>query len=147
MRATNEVRVMRADLCDAVTVGADARPRQLHRANDTLLYRRGERLVVESPTVTAEIDAAGRWELPVAVDADVLRRLAGRLPEASTVTLLFVAGRLHVGPTSIEACSAALEVPDVQDSGGQLVMPGFAPITDRERIEQRARAPLRPRRR
>lgn len=147
MRATNEVVVARADLLEAVTVGADAPPRELRRAGVTLLHWRGGRLAIETPTLTAEVEAAGRWETPVAVDAVVLRRLVTKLPDAPTVTVIYVIGRLHVGPTSVPASNASLEVQDVQDGGGQLLMPGMAPVSDRERLERLARAPMRPRRR
>jgi hypothetical protein len=147
MRASHDVTVARADLVDAVTTGADRPPRNLRLAGDTLLHWRCGRFVVATPTVTAEIEVKGRWEHPVAVDATLLRRLAERLPTNPTVTLVFVAGRLHVGPTSIEARNAALHVLEAQDGDGQLLMPGLAPVTDRERIERLARAPMRPRRR
>jgi len=81
MRTGNEVTVVRADLLDAVTAGAGTPPRDLRRSVVTLLHWRGGRLVIESPTLTAEIEAAGRWETPVAVDADVLRRLVTKLPD------------------------------------------------------------------
>jgi len=147
MRASNEIIVSRADLLDAVTAGADAPPRDLRWAGVTLVHLRGGRLVIESPTVTAEVEVAGRWEMPVAVDANVLRWLVSKLPDAPTVTLIYVAGRLHVGPTSIEARNAAFEVAEAHDEGGQTVLPGFSPVTDRDRLRQRAVAPMRPKRR
>ena len=147
MYASNEVVVARADLVDALTVGADGPPRDLNRPSDTLLHWRSGRLAIKTPTVAAEIEAAGQWQIPVAADAEVLRRLVERLPTTPTVVLVYVAGRLHVGPTSIEAHNAALEMPDVQDAGGQLLMPGLAPVTDRERLKRRAEAPIGPRRR
>jgi hypothetical protein len=86
------------------------------------------------------------------------RRLIG-LP------LLYADGRLFFDNLSIEAKPAAGVMPTQDErpsarwkpprertgmqlalKGDQLLMPGLAPITDRDRLERMAKAPMRPRR-
>lgn len=140
MRARNEVTVLRSDLVHALSAAHD-------RAGEMLIYRRGGYLALHTSKLTAEIEADGPWETPVAADAATLVRLAAKLPRTARITLVYAAERLHVGPTCLPARNAALELETKRQEAGQLVIPGIAPVTDRERLDAMARAPLRPRRR
>ena len=123
-------------------------------------------LIVETPYVRTEVAAVGTWKQPIAVNARLLITVARRLPKADRITLLYVNGRLFFDGVSIEAKPAAGMTPAQDGRLGaiweplpqrtatqfsphddQLLIPGVVPVTDRERLEQMARAPMRPRRR
>jgi hypothetical protein len=123
-------------------------------------------LIVETPYVRTEIAAVGTWKQPVAINARLLITVARRLPKADRITLLYANGRLFFDGVSIEAKPAADTTPaqdgrlgaiweplpqptatQLSPQGDQLLIPGVVPITDRERLEQMAKAPMRPRRR
>ena len=170
MRASNEMTVNRREFLAAVTCmpRGGLRSRAEHSPRKTLIYADPPMLIVETPYVRTEVAAKGRWEQPVAVYARLLITVARKLPKTDCVTLLYVNGRLYFDRLSIDATpaagmrparnaelGAALEsVPahsrlatPVEVADGQLLMPGLSPVTDRERLEQRARAPIGPRRR
>lgn len=140
MRARNEITVLRSDLVRALTAAHDT-------AGEMLIYRRSTFLALQTRTLRAEIEAEGIWEMPVAADAAALRRLARKLPRSERITLVYAADRLHVGPTGMAARNASLAPEADRQEAGQLVIPGLAPITDRDRLAAMARAPVRPRRR
>jgi hypothetical protein len=170
MRASNEVTVDRREFLAAVTriPRGGLRSRAEYSPRKTLIYADPPMLIVETPYVRTEVAAKGRWEQPVAVNARLLITVARKLPKTDSITLLYVSGRLYFDRLSIDATPAAgmratrqaqlgvtLEwaptptraVTPAGVEGHQLLMPGLAPLTDRERLEQRAMAPMRPRRR
>ena len=170
MRASNEVTVNRKELLAAVTriPRGGLRKRGQHAPRSTLIYAEPPMLIVETPYVRTEVTATGAWEQPVAVNARLLIMITRKLPKTECVTLLYVNGRLFFERLSIDATPAAGmtrtksgrlsampgSTPTPQRSAspvpvrdGQLLMAGFAPVTDRERLEQRAKAPMGPRRR
>lgn len=170
MRASNEVTVDRREFVAAVTrvLRGGLRKRGHYSPRTTLIYADPPMLVVETPYVRTELTAKGAWQQPVAADARLLVTVARKLPKTDSLRLLYVNGRLYFDRLSIDAAPAPGIAPaqntqlgDVQESttrlmpsaspvpteGTQLLVPGFAPITDRERLEQLAKAPMRPRRR
>ena len=104
----------------------------------------------------------------MAVGVRLLITVARKLPKIDRITLLYVNGRLYFDRLSIDANPAPDMTParngqlgllweltatprplasPIPARDGQLLMPGLAPVTDRERLEQLAKAPMRPRRR
>jgi hypothetical protein len=124
-------------------------------------------LIVETPCVRTEVTARGRWEQPVATYARLLITVARKLPKTGSITLLYSNGRLYFDRVSIEANLAPgmrlrhAELGDMPEwaptparsptpavvEHGQFLMPGLAPVSDRERLELLAKAPMRPGRR
>jgi len=170
MRAPNEVVVDRKEFIDAASriPRGGLRKRGQHVPRTTLIYADPPMLIVETPHVRTELTAKGVWQQPVAANARLLVTIARNLPKTDTTILLYVNGRLYFDRLSIEATLAPglAPVPNAQlgkawklmatsqpsacpilAEGSQLLMPGLAPITDRERLEQLAKAPMRPRRR
>ena len=170
MRASNEVTVDGREFLAAVTriPRGGLRSRAAYSPRKTLIYAAPPMLIVETPYVRTEVAAKGTWEQPVAVYARLLITVARKLPKTDSVTLLYVNGRLYFDRLSIDATPAAGMRPTrhaelgatlesvpapsraatpVAVADAQLLMPGLAPVTDRERLEQRARAPMGPRRR
>jgi len=168
VRASNEVILDRREFLAAATRVARGglRKRAQICPRKTLLYADPPVLIVETPHVRTEFAATGKWEDPVAVNARLLITVVRKLPKTQSATLLYVNGRLYFDYFSIEAAPApgmarAIDaklggVPGSEmnssgpvdlapAAGDQLLAPGFAPITDRERLEQRAKAPMRPR--
>ena len=166
MRVSNEVTIDREEFLAAVTrmPGGGLRASSRFTPRKTLLYAGAPWLVVETPYVRTEIAAVGLWEQPVAVFSRLLIMVVRKLPKTERVTLLYSSGRLffdrlsiaasgvpgmaravdgRVGPAGLRTRSGAQAEPQV----GQLLMPGLAAVTDRERLEHLARAPLRPRKR
>jgi hypothetical protein len=170
MRASNEVAINREEFLAAVRriPRGGLRTRDPHVPRKTLIYADPPTLIVETPYVRTELAAEGTWEQPVAVYARLLVTVARKLPKTDSITLLYLNGRLFFDRLSIEATPAAGLKPVTDGQLGrlwgpprtsgrfvapsavpedQLLMPGLAPITDWERLEQMARAPMRPRRR
>ena len=169
MRASNEVTIDRREFLAAVTrISRGLRTHAQHIPRDTLIYADPPCLVVETPYVRSELSATGTWVQPVAVNARLLIKVARSLPKTVRVTLLYASGRLYFDRLSIEAAPAA-DMPAARDGrlgalpeaaarpqlfgapvaarDGQLLMPGLAPVTDRQRLERRAGEPLVIRRR
>jgi hypothetical protein len=170
MRASNEVTIDRREFLAAVTriPRGGLRSRAEYSPRKTLIYADPPMLIVETPYVRTEVAAHGTWEQPVAVYGRLLITVARKLPKTDSITLLYVNGRLYFDRLSIDATAAAgmratrpaqlgatlawaptstRVVAPAGVEGHQLLMPGLAPITDRERLEQRAKAPMRSRRR
>jgi hypothetical protein len=170
MRASNEVTVDRREFLASVTriPRSGLRSRAEYSPRKTLIHADPPMLIVETPYVRTEVAAKGRWEQPVAVYARLLITVARKLPKTHSITLLYSNRRLYFDRLSIEANLApgmrptrhaelgatpewaptpTRVVAPVGVEGHQLLMPGLAPVTDRERLEQRAKAPMRPRRR
>jgi len=170
MRASNEVTIDRQEFLAAVRriPRGGLRTRSQSVPRKTLIYADPPYLIVETPYVRSELAATGTWVQPVAAYARLLITVARKLPKTERLTLLYASGRLYFDRLSIEAAPAAGMVP-ARDGhlgpmpaaparpqlfgaplvalSGQLLMPGLAPVTDRERLERRASAPIRPRRR
>ena len=170
MRASNEVTVDRREFLAAVTRvprGGLRKPGQ-STPRTTLIYADPPMLIIETPYVRTELTAKGAWQQPVAVNVRLLITVARKLPKTDSVTLLYVNGRLYFDRLSIDAGPAPgmaaahhARLGEVREAivsstpssfpvpaeGNQLLVPGLAPITDRERLEHRAKAPMRPRRR
>jgi hypothetical protein len=170
MRASNEVIVDRREFLAAVThmPRGGLRRRAQYIPRTTLIYADPPMLIVETPYVRTEVAAIGSWEQPVAVSVRLLIMVARKLPKSDRITLLFLNGRLYFDRLSIDATPAPGLAPAenprlgevrwpaaplkpsaslIAAEGNQLLVPGLAPITDRERLELLARAPIRPRRR
>jgi hypothetical protein len=166
MRVSNEVTIDRGDFLAAIMQmpGGGIRAATRFSPRKTLLYASAPWLIVETPYVRTEVAAIGIWEQPIAIFSRLLIMVARKLPKTERVTLLYSTGRLYFDRLSI----AATEVPRMaraedgrlgpaglaERSGvpadhqaGQLLMPGLATVTDRERLEHLARALMRPRRR
>lgn len=140
MRTQNEVTVLRSDLAKAILAGDSD-------AGEIFIYRRGGALVFQTPGLSVAVDFEGAWETPVRVTAAKLRALAPKLPLEDRVVMIYAAARLYVGSTGMPARSAATEVATDTEAPGQGLLPGIAPVTDRDRIEMMAKAPVRGRRR
>jgi hypothetical protein len=170
MRASNEVTIDRKEFLEAVAriPRGGLRTHSQHSPRKTLIYADPPLLIVETPYVRSEILATGTWQQPVAVFARLLVKVARSLPKTERITLLYAAGRLYFDRLSVEAMPAPGMIPakdgrlgalpgtaarkptqgaPATGEEGQLLMPGLAPVTDRERLEHHARAPMRPRRR
>lgn len=170
MRASNEVTVDRREFLAAVSrmPSGGLRKRGQYTPRTTLIYADPPMLIVETPYVRTEVAAIGTWEQPVAVNVRLLITVARKLPKTDSITLLYVNGRLYFDRLSIDATQAPGMTPvrngqlgpmwesattpkplasPIPARDGQLLMPGLVPVTDRERLEQRAKAPMRPRRR
>jgi hypothetical protein len=170
VRASNEVTVDRREFLAAVTrvPRGGLRNRAQYTPRTTLQYADPPMLIVETPYVRTEVAATGLWEQPVAVGARLLITVAWKLPKTNRITLLYLSHRLYFDRLSIDATPAPGMAPaensqlgenrtsmatskpsasPILAEGNQLLVPGLAPVTDRERLEQLAKAPMRPRRR
>jgi hypothetical protein len=168
MQMPNEIVVSRLEFLAAVrrVPRGGLRKSNQYTPRTTLIYAHSPILIVETPYVRTEIAAVGRWKQPVAVNARLLITVARRLPKADRITLLYANGRLFFDGLSIEAKPAAGMTPaqagrlgaiwepvpqrtatQLSPQGDQLLIPGVMPITDRERLNYLAKAPLRSRRR
>lgn len=170
MRASNEVTVDRREFLAAVTrvPRGGLRWRSEYTPRTTLIYADPPTLIVETPYVRTEVAAIGSWEQPVAVNVRLLITVARKLPKTDSITLLYVNRRLYFDRLSIDAnpapgmapaensqlgevrVSTATSKPStspISAEGNQLLVPGLTPVTDRERLEQLAKATMRPRRR
>ena len=164
MRASNEATLDREEFLAAVTriPRGGLRTAKKFVPRKTLIYADPPSLIVETPYVKTEVAALGVWEQPVAVYSRLLIMIARKLPKTERITLLYSTGRLFFGRLSIEATPAAgmIRLKDgllgaaethrrstayAAPRDDQLLMPGLAAVTDRERLEHLARAPMRPR--
>jgi hypothetical protein len=102
MRGDCEIVVNRAALEAAVMSGAVRAP-SLRNPRWIALRPSAGGLRVETASLDAEIEGEGIWKRWVKVDADLLRGVVGRLGDAPTVALIYVAGRLSIDHTSIPA--------------------------------------------
>lgn len=168
MRSNNEVTVNRRAFLQAVTriPRGGLRMRGQYTPRYTVIFATPPMLYVDTPWVCTELEAEGEWWYPIGVYPRVLIKAARAMPRKDKITLLWIEGRLHLEPLSIDAwivadCphggtvrkTPALKAPKATpatapiDEGGQFLMPGLALVTDRERLALMARAPVRPRRR
>ena len=143
MRGDCEIVVDRAALGAAVMSGAVQAP-GLRNPRWIALRPAAVGLRIETASLDAEIEGKGTWKRWVKVDADLLRGVVGRLGDAPTVALIYVAGRLSINRTMIPAYGEPSPL-ERQPEGWQGVL-GMAPVPARALAERAWQKPLRPRR-
>ncbi len=100
MLARNEVVVDRIEFKRAVGWVPKGRD---NISDQTFLCLDDDGFTVVTPQAVTKVKSSGRWEIPVAIPAAVLKRWVNAFPKTKEITIVFSDGWLCVGARKISA--------------------------------------------